>query len=93
MPRYAQLLVSDDLIGSWLLQGTPHAVIVANHLPDDARLAGAYTAHPGIIGLIFESAAFPEAGPGSDAAMLPLLPSPVLKLGSPPPGSILPSAN
>jgi hypothetical protein len=74
MPRYAQLLVTGDLLAGMFTAGTLHALPVANHLPDGTSLVGAYTAHPGIIGLVFEHDSFPETAPGSDAAMLPVLP-------------------
>ena len=78
MPRYAQLLVSAQFLGDWIKHGTAGFTPIRNHLPSDASLAGVYNAHPGIIGLIFESTAFPETDKGSDAAMLPLLPEVIM---------------
>lgn len=92
MPRYAQLLVAGELLDGILKDGTAHSVPVAHHLPADARCVGAYTAHPGTVGLIFESETFPEAGHGSDAAMLPVLKSIHLR-GTTPAILAIPSVN
>lgn len=90
MPRLAQLLTSNDLLTSMLRDGTLRALPVRNHLPDDAVLFGVYNAHPGLTGLIFESASFPETPAGHDPAWLPLLPE-IHFRAAPPAG--LPSEN
>lgn len=33
MPRYAQLLIANELLASWFRDGMPRAVPTAGHLP------------------------------------------------------------
>ena len=83
MPRLAQLLTSTDFIGHWITQGSPGFKPTSGHLPSDARMVGAYNAHPGVIGLIFESTAFPESNDDTTVAMLPLIGSPTYRYTGP----------
>jgi hypothetical protein len=93
MPRYAQLLIANDLLIDWIRHGAiRRAIPTGNLLPEDVRLAGVYNAHPGMTGLVFESMTFDEVD-ASNAAMLPLLPPPVFRSAGPAPDSVLPSVN
>jgi hypothetical protein len=69
--RLAQLLITTDLLEWWLKQGAHGFVPTRHHLPDDARLCGAYTYSEGIIALVFASEEFPDHFPADEPGVKP----------------------
>jgi hypothetical protein len=76
--RVGQLLITTDLLLSWIRDGVPGYLPIANHLPEDAFLAGAHTPAVGAIGLVITSAEFPDHYPEADRADIDLKSIPIL---------------